>query len=317
MSLKTTSLSGDANVLTNAPGAPRPEEINKVNETALSAERGNNYTVVEGYQQGTNEFPYRPFVLDTYDSIAQLKEKISGGNYKVPFEKEDAEYLLRQRAQVENADYDRWVMQKYDLSNPAQNLMLQRIDPDQFKRRMDLLKQQLEVESKYAEVRMMGPKSEDDLKFEWLVETGRLQLPEGPLWNPQEWMERQLREYHHKGSFSGLAGKRAEQLSIANRDRTKQALFRPLTHPLDNEVGRIPSNLSDLRGSARYTVNQVFTGSNQANNPYMRYGQNPIIDTANANLRVATPGLAFGAKDRTAYNAQLVANKKGYGFTRV
>lgn len=301
MSLKNTSLSGNANTLTRVPGVPDPNVINKINELVRQSQIGNNYTVVEGSNQGSSEFPYKAFVNDSYDSIAQLKYQISRGNYKVPFEKVDAEYLLRQRGQVENADYDRWVMQKYDLSNPAQNMMLQKIDPDQFKRRMDLLKKQIDLTSRYAEVRMLGPKSEEDLKFEWLIESGRIQMPEGPLWDPQRWMEQQLLKYQYQNDptmqYPEDEQAKSRLKSLNNRQRFAAALFDPLRYPREGETGwqSNRSNLSDIRGIDLFpTQRQLFEGSN-AQDSYLRFGVNPIKGSDVYEQASTTAGIRFGA----------------------
>ena len=300
--MNNINLSGNPNELYRVPGAPDPNVIAKINKQAQEAfiNAGDTYAVVEGANQASNEFPYRPFVNDSYDNIAQLKYQISRGNYRVPFEKVDAEYLFRQRAQVENADYDRWVMQKYDLTNPAQNMLLQKLDPDQFKRRMDLLKKQIALESRYAEVRMLGAKSEEDLKLEWLIETGRIQMPEGPLWDPQRWMENQMQKYElhkHPGQkFDEDPDTKKTQLSLTNRQRFTSALFSPLRFPGQAETGwqSNRNNFSDIRGFETYPALGQLFGGTAAANPYTRFGQPPIIDNVLVSQDSGKAGLRYG-----------------------
>jgi hypothetical protein len=342
--MNNINLSGEPGELYRVPGAPDPNVIAKVNKQAQEAfvNAGGTYSVVEGANQASNEFPYRAFVNDSYDNIAQLKYQVSRGNYKVPFEKVDAEYLFRKRAQIENADYDRWVMQKYDLSNPAQNMLLQQLDPDQFKRRMDLLKKQIALESRYAEVRMLGAKSEEDLKFEWLVESGRIQMPEGPLWDPKRWMENQLVEYEPPNKDKNWTKRGVDKntaISKANRKRMIKGLFEPLDYPNQGQTGwqANRNNYSDLRGMPdNYFQHQLFAGSD-ARSTYKRFGLNPIVnETVDIDQSDVTPGLVFGGgyqkqgdgyypppgrallADRTAKEAKYISSNKatGYGSNR-
>lgn len=312
MSIATTNLSGDPGKnLIPAPGGPNIPRISNTNQEVLNAQINNNYTVVEGANQGTNEFPYRAFLLDTYDSIAAIKNQVSGGHYKVEFDSADVDYVIRQRAQVENADYDRWVMQKYDLSNPAQNLMLQKIDPDQHNRRMDLLKYNLDLEAKYAELRVAGPKSEEDLKFEWLIETGRIEMPEGPIWDPQRWMANQMLHYQrHDAAYSANAQTRAQQKSEANRQRMKNGLYNPVVMPNEDQTGWQANrdNYSDIRGlSDRPTWGQVFGGSMRP--VYPNYGQNPIPTATLFYQQPNTAHLRFGVGQMGAAAVAALGNR--------
>lgn len=301
-SIKNANISGNAGQnLKAGPGGPSVATIAQTNEQVQSVQLANNYAVVEGGVQGTNEFPYVPFAADSYDSIAAIKSTMApraagaggGPQYVVPFEKEDAEYLLRQRAQVENADYDRWVMQKYDLSDPAQNFLMQQIAPDQFQRRLDLIDYQQALVSKYARIRLLGPKSQDDLRFEWLVETGRIQLPKGPIWDPQKWMDNQYRDT--AAPAAGGVYTAAEKSTI-NRTRFMKGLFNPLKYPAEDSTGLQPNvnNRSDIVGLEGYpTIGQLFAGSARPQ-PYARYGDNPIVNP-DAVLQMANVnGTRFG-----------------------
>ena len=314
MSVKNANVSGKAGqYLQNVPGGPSVAAIAGLNEQTQAASAGNNYAVVEGGNQGSNEFPYQPFARDPYDNIANIKKVAvanapggMGGQLTVPFEKEDAEYLLRQRAQVENADYDRWVMQKYDLTDPAQNFLMQQIAPDQFQRRLDLIDYQQSLVSKYARIRLLGAKSSDDLKFEWLVETGRIQLPQGPIWDPKVWMSNQLKE------DNGLADAADMSLrSDANRKRFMKGIFNPISYNDETSTGWQPNyaNPADIRGQKDDpTVLQLFAGSG-AVNPYTRYGSNPIAGDAFANQAPATVGVAFGSGYESGIGALGQARK--------
>lgn len=282
------SLSGGGG-LKAVPGGPSIAAINSINEQAKNAAAGNNYALVNGAVQASNEFPYVPFARDNYDDISAIKRQFQAGGAKavVTLDKDDADYALRQRAQVENADFDRWVMQKWNLQDPAQNFLMQTIAPDQFQRRLDLIETQQSLVSKYARLRLLGPKSLEDLKFEWLVETGRITLPKGPVWDPVAWMDAQLGQT--------LAGA-PEVRGLRNRRAFKKGLFNPLRYLDEDSTGWASNdaNRSDIRGVPDSRIaGQIFGGS-EAPSAYQYWGRPPIYSNIPHSNLPEVPGAAFG-----------------------
>lgn len=307
--------------LKSVAGGPSPAAIAETRRNAKEASGvSNKYAVVDGANQASNEFPYVPFAPDSYDEIADIKSQFASGaageegaradNWVVPFTEQDAAYVRRQRDQMENADFDRWVMQKFDLENPAELFLFQQIAPDQFQRRMDLIDYQQNIVSRYAKMRLMGPRSLEDLKFEWLVETGRIELPRGPIWNPEQWMAQQMGlEFPDGGLGDGarvLAGD-------GNRARYMAGLFSPLKMLTETQVGWQPSaNRGDVRGnSGAVTQGQLFEGSGRPDS-YIHYGANPIATKYGQAYVANTYGAAFG---RTGVGAveDRGEGARGYG----
>lgn len=270
--IKKLSRSGGGG-LKKVAGGPDIANINSINEAAKNAEAGNNYVVTNPVSQSSNEFPYVPFARDDYDDVANIKRQFQQGGAKavVTLDKDDANYALRQRAQVENADFDRWVMLKYDLADPAQNFMMQQIAPDQFQRRLDLIEAQQSLVSKYARLRLMGPKKLDDLKFEWMVETGRVQLPKGPIWDPVAWMSMNL-------GHGLTTDEERLQRKTANTRRFQAGLFNPIRYLTERQVGWGPdlTNRSDIRGNPNTVVNTNLFAGSRARSPYQQWGRNPM-----------------------------------------
>lgn len=281
------SLSGGGG-LKAVPGGPSLAAINSINEQAKNAAAGNNYALVNGAEQASNEFPYVPFARDNYDDVSAIKRQFQAGGAKavVTLDKDDADYALRQRAQVENADFDRWVMQKWNLQDPAQNFLMQTIAPDQFQRRLDLIETQQSLVSKYARLRLLGPKSLEDLKFEWLVETGRITLPKGPVWDPVAWMDAQ---YDHKLADDARAR------GTANRAQFQKGLFNPLKYLDENSTGWAANadNRTDIRGVPNTRLAGQMFGGSDAVSAYQFWGRPPIYSDARINNAPNVPGVAF------------------------
>lgn len=317
--IKNMSRSGGGG-LKNVAGGPNVHTINSINEQAKNASAGNNYVILDGAEQARNEFPYVPFARDDYDDVANIKRQFvqGGAEAVVTLDKDDANYALRQRAQVENADFDRWVMQKYDLTDPAQNFMFQQIAPEQFQRRLDLIEAQQTLVSKYARMRLMGAKSLEDLKFEWLVETGRIELPKGPIWNPSAWMSEQL----------GYGGNNLNERRGANLRRFQAGLFNPINYLTEGHTGHKASvNRSDIHGSDDNTDFQIYQGSSGPS-AYQEWGHNPIYGAdimKGINYNRYAPGVTTGnggvitdidAVDRrTLYSYDIFRRGGGLGRT--
>ena len=180
-------------------GGPSPMGVNMMRAGAQAGAVGtsNRYhwqQPIGGPNAGT-DFPIVPVGPDGYDDVANIKNEYAhltgaaGGatNWVVPFEQADAAYLMRKRDQEEKAQFDMWIQQKYNLADPAQNMMLQQIAPELYQRREEVIDTQQDMVSRYAKMRLRGAKSLEDLYFEWLVETQRMDLPKGPIWNPKAW----------------------------------------------------------------------------------------------------------------------------------
>ncbi len=236
------------------PGAPSIQDTLRMR---MNAETGATSTSLR-YQwqmpfstnaekaRAQNEFPIVPVPKDPYDDTANIKSVFGdgnqvGNNWVVPFDQADAQYLLRKRDAQEKAQFDAWVMQKYNIADPAQNMMLQNIAPELFQRREEVIDSQQALVSAYAKTRLRGAKSLSDLELEWLVETGRLELPKGPIWNPAAW--RQVQALWH-----GFEGGDAD--ASFNAHRYRFGLFSPIRWLTEAEAGWKPttSNPADIRG---------------------------------------------------------------------
>lgn len=179
------------------PGAPRDVDLAKTASNATVGKPTTDYLWLGNYNNANSavEYPLLPFQKDPYDEVAQQKmmmgQVAAGPNWVVPFTEQDAAYNERKRIQDEQVKFDAWLMQKYDLTDPAQNMMLQQIAPSLYDRREELINNLQNLVTRYAQIRLRGAKSEDDLRFQWLIDTGRLELPQGPIWDPKKWRDAQ------------------------------------------------------------------------------------------------------------------------------
>lgn len=228
-----------------------------------------------------NEYPIVPFAPDRYDTLASIKQSVAsdanaafGRKWMVPFTNEDAQYMLRQQAQVQNSNYERWLWQQYDVTNPAEAWIFQQIAPEQFEKRKQLILYQQNLATKYALLRLYGVKTEEDLMLKYLVETRQIELPKGPVWDPKKWMAAQsglTEEEYADVDRGGKAWKR----------RYKAGMFSAMRYVDQNQVGYMPdaNNRADALGwnAADPVQAQLFVGSAVPGDagPYASYGRGP------------------------------------------
>ena len=281
--------------LQQVPGGPTQADIAQFSSHPEGNGVSGKYaTVNEPKQAKPNEYPVVPFAPDSYDTIASIKQNIGadankdfGQKWMVPFTDADAAYLLRQQEQLKNANYDRWLWQRYDLTDPAQSWMFQQIAPEQYEKRKALIMYEQNLATRYAMLRLYGPKNQEDLMLQFLVETKQIELPAGPVWDPERWMANQ-------SGFATVAAYK-EGGSTTWRKRYTAGLFSPLKPPNENQTGQMPQkdNRADAWGSNSKLPGQTYAGSKEWNEPYKYYGKDP--EWANQyNEKYTAGGFGFG-----------------------
>lgn len=259
--------------LQQVPGGPTQQQAKRFANPPPGAGVSGKYVTVNPKPK-SNEYPVVPFAPDKYDTIASIKQAVGdndsnafGNKWMVPFTDADAQYMLRQQAQVQNANYERWLWQQYDVEDPAQAWIFQQIAPEQFEKRKQLILYQQNLATRYALLRLYGVKSEEDLMLKYLVDTKQIELPAGPIWSPRKWMLNQagLTEFSSVDSVYESWSK-----------RYTAGLFSPLKYVNQKQVGHVPDNRADpLSFKDEKFSGQLFAGTDHWKAPYDAYGRNP------------------------------------------
>lgn len=265
--------------LQEVPGGPTKQEARRFANPPPGSGVSNKYETVNIPENAKdNEFPVVPFAPDKYDTMASIKQAVAddknkafGTKWMVPFTDSDAQYMLRQQAQVQNSNYERWLWQQYDVTDPAQAWIFQQIAPEQFEKRKQLILYNQNLATKYALLRLYGVKTEEDLMLKYLVETKQIELPKGPVWDPKKWMAQQA------GYDNDL---KSDTTKLAWRKRYIAGMFSAMKYVNEGQVGYMPgANRADALGwdSANPVGRQMFVGSSidPAHGPYGNYGKGP------------------------------------------
>lgn len=135
-----------------------------------------------------NKNPYDDFYSAKQQALASEMYKPSDGvKLNAEITDADVQYLQQKQADMGYANFLVWAEQEFDLTDPANARLFAEIMPDYFAKRENLIDQTLAIQGQYAKLRLHGPRSMEDLVFMWGIQTGRIPLVKGPVWDPQEW----------------------------------------------------------------------------------------------------------------------------------
>lgn len=212
----------------------------------------------------SSKFPIRPFPTDSYDSVWQMKQDMANPvisnegvviappmatpSRPLPFTESDVTYLKRKRDDEDMVAFLTWQANKYDLTDPATRDWFAKRCPSYFEQRESLIDQQIDRCSRYAKIRLRGAKNEDDLLLEYLIETGRVDLPKGEIWEPFSWMLRQAGTVPEAPVQQQKAA-----IENYNSDAYRKGLFNPTKVMTPQKGGLLqnPYNKGDIAGYPR------------------------------------------------------------------
>lgn len=206
----------------------------------------------------STRYPQRPLPLDDRDSqVAMLrdladqavKDNLITPARPLPVQDWELQYMKDKAANEDYAAYRQWLSNKYDLNDMATRAWFKQIAPEYFTEKRELLKEMMDRHAKYSLLRMAGPENEEDLRFEYAVETGRIPIPKGPFYNPLEWVVNEM-EGMGVGAPSTMVGF-LENVSKLNRKAYEYGMFNPVK-PRTAEQSGMPGNIlnpQDLVGA--------------------------------------------------------------------
>lgn len=125
---------------------------------------------------------------DPRDEVQMAKLQLQEGSQTgyTPFGKliakdSDFEWYQKKAAAAEAANFQQWFAKNFDMMSPAQKKRAKELYPEFYKQRKKLVKQQAKNLIRFANLKLQGPETFDDLYLQYLAESGRLDL--GPLQN--------------------------------------------------------------------------------------------------------------------------------------
>lgn len=257
----------------------------------------NNLEELDVFREvNSTQYPTRPIAVDSRDTKWDMKEQMQAAGLisaarPMPFTDAELDYVMDKASQEEFAAYDQWISDRYDLNDMATKTWFKQIYPSYFERRKAILEEQMKDHAKYARLVMDGPESEDDLFFQWTVESGRRHIPTGPFYDPFAWMRNE----------TGPAATINDQLrNIRNYNMVSYnyGMFNPLKPetPSSAAWAANPLNQSDIVGNPNSRT-YGFLGANvPVSKSWRLYGQGlnqPRLGRAEATFNENANNRAF------------------------
>jgi hypothetical protein len=148
--------------------------------------------------QGTvaSKFPSRVAHGDPRDETMALKARMLGSNENPVLPgvgmamatDKDFQYFRDKELAEREADFKRFFLSNIDLSTPEKQDYYQRLYPEIFSERESLAEKQIEHQAHLMKINLRGPRNMEDWMFIYGLERGFIQIPEGPIWDPENLM---------------------------------------------------------------------------------------------------------------------------------
>lgn len=138
-----------------------------------------------GVREG-QQFPGRYIPIDPRDHRAEIRGEILKGGKGLLYgqvTEEDISAVERKEAATALAGFEEWFQKsfQFDSTNPTLQGWAQRMRPQYFDRRVKVIQDIAQLQSRLALLKLHGPQSPEDLEFLYLVSTGKIEIPDKPL----------------------------------------------------------------------------------------------------------------------------------------
>jgi hypothetical protein len=117
------------------------------------------------------------------DDKMRMRDQISDAQGNTPFGQltytdEVGRWLEDKAEKTEEANFDAWFGANFNKSNLADRQIAQSLNPKYYSEREKFMRERTEAALRLKLIQLRGPQSEDDMYMLYLVETGRVELPE-------------------------------------------------------------------------------------------------------------------------------------------
>ncbi len=193
---------------------------------------------------------------DKFDDEMNTKMQLMDDTGMTPFgqvyyDDKVGRWLERKAAVSEAANFDAYFNREFNKNDLASRQWAQQIHPDFYKAREDEMNERAEIVLRLKKIQLRGPQDKQDLYMLWLIESGRVELPED--WDV-------IGPSYHGTKISGAA-KRANE-SNYNKGLIRMPLF------LTNSQRAVRANEANTYGAWGSPV--------EANN-YFSEGEPPLV----------------------------------------
>lgn len=138
-----------------------------------------------GAQGGANAFAFqRAFdARSPMDDTMRLRMGMSDGQGNTPFGQltvgdKELRWLKKKADITEIANFDQWFGKNFNTADLAGRSFAQSVYPEYYAEREKFMRERTEMALKVKLIQLRGPKSQEDLQLWYLINTGRVALPD-------------------------------------------------------------------------------------------------------------------------------------------
>lgn len=100
----------------------------------------------------------------------------------VPTE-DDINVLMRKDQEKELLNFETFIQEYFDLSNPIHQKLVRELYPNYFERRLDVIRETLSLQERIAKIKLLGMQTKEDVFFVYGFMNGDIKLPENVVFN--------------------------------------------------------------------------------------------------------------------------------------
>lgn len=128
-------------------------------------------------------FPKKFIARDKMDDEMNTKMQLMDKDGMTPFgqvyfDDKAAKWLERKAAVGEAANFDKWFGQNFNKNDLASRQFAQQINPQYYSDREREMAERADVVLRLKGIQLRGPQSKEDLYMQWLIDSGRVKLPQ-------------------------------------------------------------------------------------------------------------------------------------------
>lgn len=176
---------------------------------------------------------------------------------------DDINVLLRKDQEKELLNFEAFLQNYFDLSNPIHQKLLREIYPNYFERRLDVIRESLTLQEKIAKLKLFGPQTKEDIFFIYAIINGDIEIPDTVVFNLDQGAT--PAGHFNRGFFNVKRWTAEAQKTRTGLGRDwNQGLFGPLATPGSRPPAGLPvggfSGIYAPTGPGRYNTNNPPSG---------------------------------------------------------
>jgi hypothetical protein len=86
--------------------------------------------------------------------------------------------LFRKDQEKELLNFEAFLQDYFDLTNPIHQKLLKELYPNYFERRLDVIRESLTLQEKLARLKLFGPQTKEDIFFIYAIINGDIKIPD-------------------------------------------------------------------------------------------------------------------------------------------